>query len=354
MTFSKNSAISIPELITGLILMSLAAMAFGGYRAKRLYTDRISAKERTVLILQEHTTVGEAGKQLMSKGAWIDRVELEWASKVFGLRRAQRGYYVFQGRYSYRQVLIKLARGQQDPVKVVVPPGMDRQTLVESVAARMHFPADSLHAVLNDSGFLAKAGLKKEEVLGRLWPDTYFFFWTASAKSVVTRLLETFNENARQFDFSKGAAYGLNTNEVLTLASIVEWESKDAEERKQVAGLYLNRLKKRMRLQADPTVAFAIGSRRRLTFKDYAVKHPYNTYQVDGLPPGPINNPSKTAIEAALAPASHGYIYMVASPTGKHVFTSTWEAHKIESEKWRRWLRQQVKIREEREKEVAG
>jgi UPF0755 protein len=228
-------------------------------------------------------------------------------------------------------------------------PGIDKQTFIESVSARMFFKPDSLRSVLDDKTFLATLDSDPKSILGRLWPDTYQFYWTASPQTVVTKMVRSFEENKATLGLDNASKLGLTEEEVLTLASIVEWESKDPEEKKMIAGLYLNRIKKGMRLQADPTVAYAIGSRRRLTFEDYKYEHPYNTYRIDGLPPGPINNPSVESIRAALNPVSHNYVYMVASPTGKHVFTSTWSEHKVESEKWRRWIRLQVKKKQQRE-----
>lgn len=331
------------------MVISLSAVA--GYRFYRLYTPRVNAPERVDILFRDKSDLQQILRTLNGKSVFIDNREAQWAAGILRLRTVRRGNYTLQGRYSYFALLGKLARGEQDPIKIVVPPGVDPQTIAESLAARLHFTADSVLNVLSNAEIMAAHGISVKEAPGRLWPDTYMIYWTASAPSVVARMLDAFSANMSKFDFNAASRNGLKSvNDVLTLASIVEWESKDADERKMIAGLYLNRLRKGMRLQADPTVAYAIGSRRRLTFADYQTKHPYNTYQIDGLPPGPINNPSRSAIDAALNPSVHNYIYMVASPSGKHVFTSTWEEHKIESEKWRRWLRQQVKIREARER----
>jgi UPF0755 protein len=110
-----------------------------------------------------------------------------------------------------------------------------------------------------------------------------------------------------------------------------------------------------MRLQADPTVNYAIGERRRLFYEDYRVRHPFNTYRIKGLPPAPINNPALSSIKAALQPEEHDYLYMVAEPgaTGYHVFTKTYAAHKRESRKWTQWLREQYRIKEQREQQAV-
>ena len=139
-------------------------------------------------------------------------------------------------------------------------------------------------------------------------------------------------------------------SEIVTLASIVEMEAKVADEKPRIAGLYLNRLSRNMLLQADPTVIYAVGERRRLLFKDYRVDHPYNTYLYAGLPPGPITNPDESSIRAVLQPEEHDYFYMVASPNGSHRFSRTFEEHRQASEEWRRWIQEQYRIRDELER----
>ncbi len=106
-----------------------------------------------------------------------------------------------------------------------------------------------------------------------------------------------------------------------------------------------------MRLQADPTINYVIGERRRILYEDYKIDHPYNTYINSGLPPGPITNPSLSSIEAALYPENHDYLYMVASPDGSHDFSETFEEHKRKSAKWRQWLQEQYRIKRQREQE---
>ena len=147
---------------------------------------------------------------------------------------------------------------------------------------------------------------------------------------------------------------GYSIDEVIAMASIVEWEANIEDEKPIVAGLYWNRLKERMYLQADPTIIFAVGERRRLLLEDYKVDHPFNTYTKYGLPPGPVTNPSFQTIKATLYPEEHNYLYMVASPEGGHLFNRTYEEHLVDAEKWRKWLRQQYRIKRQREKEGAS
>jgi len=134
----------------------------------------------------------------------------------------------------------------------------------------------------------------------------------------------------------------LSQKQILTLASIIEGEAVHNDEKPKISGLYWNRLRKHMYLQADPTVAYAVGKSRRLYYKDYHIKSPYNTYLHRGLPPGPINNPSLSSIKAALFPADNDYLYMVARPDGYHQFSKTYAKHRRQSRKWHHYLQKQA------------
>jgi UPF0755 protein len=209
-----------------------------------------------------------------------------------------------------------------------------------------------LRGLFSDSDFLSKNDLLPKDLIGRLYPDTYYFFWTASPEHVLSRILDLFDEHIVEPYADQAKSMGYSIDQIVTLASIIEWEAKNDEEKPRISGLYWNRLKKRWRLQADPTVNFALGERRRLLYEDYKFDHPYNTYKYWGLPPGPINNPSTASIKAALYPEEHEYMYMVASPEGGHVFTKTLAEHNQASEQWRRWIQKQYRIKRQREREL--
>ena len=138
---------------------------------------------------------------------------------------------------------------------------------------------------------------------------------------------------------------GLSVEEVLSLAAIVEWETSVEEEKARVAGVYINRLKKNWPLQADPTVQYAIledeGQKRRLFNRDYKIDHPYNTYLFNGLPPGPVTNPSPLSIRAVVEAEEHDYMFFVARPGGGHAFNATLAGHNRDAARFHRYMRQQ-------------
>ena len=180
-----------------------------------------------------------------------------------------------------------------------------------------------------------KLNIEAPSLEGYLFPETYFFAPNTPANQVVTTMLKQFHNATKDIDLTTTS---LSPHEVIILASIVEKETGAKWERPTIAGVYLNRLKKRMRLQADPTTIYGIwenynGNLRR---KHLLEKTPYNTYKISGLPLGPIANPSLAAIKAVLKPLEHSYIYFVSKNDGTHVFTPTYKEHLEAVEYWQK------------------
>lgn len=305
-----------------------------------------------VLLLHDGGTLHELIPILHQNNIQFDEAELLWAADIKGWRGFRAGRYEVSKPFSYDEFLSKLGRGLQDPFRVMVPGGQDTERLIQRISNQFRFEADALERVMNDSSFLASIEVEQHHLIGRLLPNTYEMYWTASPEQFLRRLMQEFDNAVKLPYEARATELGLTIDEVTTLASIIEWEVRHVEEKSRVSGLYWNRLNRRMRLQADPTVAYAIGERRRLLFADYRVNHPYNTYLFAGLPPGPINNPRITSIKAALYPERHNFIFMVATPDGYHTFTTNYNDHLRESRRWTAWLREQRQIRQQRELEM--
>jgi UPF0755 protein len=277
----------------------------------------------------------------------FDPESLKWAASELRFSTVISGRYVFEEATSNVDFLTRLVKGRQDPVQLLVPTARFLSSVSSRIGNQMRFSAAEFDSTVRDSAFLAELGVKPHHIVGRLLPDTYEFYWTATPEEVITRIHNTFKERVENRFASRLDSLGWTVDQATTMASIIEWEVKHVDEMSRVSGLYWNRLRVGMPLQADPTVNFAIGERRRLYFSDYRFNHPYNTYRHRGLPPGPLNNPRLVAIEAALYPDQHGYFFMVANPEGYHTFTRTFTEHKIEARKWSKWLNEQVKRREQ-------
>lgn len=190
---------------------------------------------------------------------------------------------------------------------------------------------DEMRKALNDSAVCAKYGKTPQTIACLLMPDTYEFYWNITPEKMLDRMNDYYNEFWTSERKAKAEKLGLTPDEVATIASIVEEETVKADERGKVARLYLNRYQQGMRLQADPTVKFALGdfSIKRITVPMTQISSPYNTYRVNGLPPGPIRLPEKSTIDAVLDAPQHDFIYMCARPdfSGYHDFTRDYAAH---------------------------
>ena len=211
--------------------------------------------------------------------------------------------------------------------------------------------ADSMSLIesFTDENFLKSLNLSQESVLSLFLPNTYEFFWNTSADNFREKMVREFNNFWNENRIEKAKKIGLNPVEVSVLASIVQKETPKVDERPTIAGVYLNRLSKRMKLQADPTIVYVIKRKegfdkkiRRVLYKDLRIKSAYNTYLNKGLPPGPIVTPDLSAIEAVLNPSSHNFIFFVAdvSNPGYHLFSKTLVEHNRKKRQYTKWLKE--------------
>lgn len=213
-------------------------------------------------------------------------------------------------------------------IKLTFPEGIDNNRFVSIISDSMSIGKEILNELLEDRNFLKENGVDSKNALGYLLPGTYKFYPDATAEFILSSIINSGNEFWEK-NKEKAIKLEMSRHEVLTLASIVEAESPLENEKPIVSGLYHNRLRIGMLLQTDPTVQFAIGEKRRVLYKDLEINHPYNTYKNSGLPPGPINNPGRESILAALTPSKHKYLYMVAvgDGSGRHNFAETHSQH---------------------------
>ena len=249
------------------------------------------------------------------------------------------GSYKFEPIHTHWDVLTALTHGiQNNMVKVTYPEGITVADFARISSERLGLDEKEFLRIANSDSLRAKRGIKAKNIDGYLYPATYIFFWEQAPGDVIKKLLDEqeavwdaqFAERAKTLNKSK--------HQILTLAAIVEAETPVIEERRRVAGVYQNRINKGMKLEADPTVQYAIGSKKRLTYDDLTADNPYNTYKFAGLPPGPINNPSKSSIDAALNPEKHNYLFFVAvgDGSGRHNFAINFSQHKAYSAQYRR------------------
>ena len=228
----------------------------------------------------------------------------------------------------------------------------NNQERVENLAGRVskqiYTDSTSLLLAFRDKKFLKDNNLNEQNVLSIFIPNSYNIYWNTSPEDFRDRMLAEYNKFWNKDRSEKAAKLGLTKLEVISLASIVQIESRRNDERPRVAGLYINRIKERMRLQADPTVIYSLKKYynnfdtiiRRVLYRDLKINSEFNTYKIKGIPPGPITMPDISAIDAVLNHENHNYLFMVADPSnrGYHLFASDIDGHNRNKKAYIRWI----------------
>lgn len=266
-------------------------------------------------------------------------------SRLVGLRgtdlRSRHGAYLIEAGMSPLDAARRLTSGPQEPLTITINGFRLLPVLEEKVAARFDFTQDSIASVLADAGTLKEYGLTPEQALSLFINDSYQFFWNASPAEVVKKVGAHYDEVWTSERKAKAKALGLSPADVMTLASIVDEESSKLDEKGAIGRLYINRLQRGMKLQADPTVRYAGGDFSVKRIKNpNSIDSPYNTYIHMGLPPGPIRTTSVETIDAILDSKPHDYIYMCAKEdfSGYHNFASTYAEHQANARRYKREL----------------
>ena len=239
-------------------------------------------------------------------------------------------FKITHGMSNYNMIR-KLRSGQQEPVKLVINKLRTKGDFIQFVAERMEPDSTEIAAVLYDNSLLAKYGFDTSTAMAAVIPDTYEFYWNTSAEKVYAKLAEYYNRFWNDERKQKALSKGLTPQQVITLASILEEETNKEDEKPTIASVYLNRMKINMKLQADPTVKFAMNdfALKRILSIHTEYDSPYNTYMYAGLPPGPIATPSKRSIDAVLNAKETDYLYFCAKEdfSGYHSFASNYKEH---------------------------
>ena len=263
-------------------------------------------------------------------------VSQPWLAEVFyriarGATPLQAGEYRFARPAPLSDVLTRMGRGDVVRHTIVVPEGLTAEETFDLFLARGISRREAFRNALRNPQLIAAIARGAPDVEGFLFPDTYVVTRSTPARQIVESMLANFRRHFTPAMRASAQAAGLTEREAVTLASIVQRETSLRSEGAVIAGVYWNRLRRRMRLQADPTVAYALKRDGRWTGtlyrSDYGYDSPYNTYMITGLPPGPISNPGLAALEAAVSPARTEYLYFVADRAGGHTFSRTFEEH---------------------------
>jgi UPF0755 protein len=280
------------------------------------------------VMVREGEPPAEVARELEKRGVVTSSRLFRLWTKILGYdKKIRAGEYLLSPDMSPIAILERLKRGLIVTHPVTIPEGFNRMQVAELLAEKGVVEKEPFLALARDRATLDRYGISAPSLEGYLFPDTYYFSKGVSAQTVVDTMVKRFFQVVTPL---KGAAEkaGMKMEDVITLASIVEKETGRAEERPIIASVFLNRLKKGMRLDSDPTVIYGLeGFDGNLRKKDLARESPYNTYMINGLTPGPIANPGLESIKAVLFPAQTSYLYFGSKNDGSHHFSRTLSEH---------------------------
>jgi len=263
-------------------------------------------------------------------GVIRSRLAFQIAGRMLGYTKSIKvGKYLFHSGLSNSDILKDINEGKSRVIiSVTIPEGWRMDMIARRFAKDLGVDADRILAICRDSAYIQSKGFHAASLEGFLMPDTYNFYWQTDEPEIVDRMVNGFKNFLVDSLKERIRTSNMTLNQVVTLASIVEGESGIDAELPMIAGVYLNRLRKNMKLEADPTIQYLLpNGPRRLIYADLRIDSPYNTYLYHGLPPGPVNNPGRQSILSVLYPEKNPYLYFVATGVGGHHFSKTFAEH---------------------------
>jgi UPF0755 protein len=295
------------------------------------------------LYIPSNSNYNDLKNSILDSKILIDEESFLWVAEKKKLDlRVIPGKYRIQNGLSNNELVNYLRAGKESEVNVVFNNIRTREQLAGRISEQLELDSLDLLDLLYDDAYIKSLGFEQETIISLFIPNTYRFFWDTNAKEFVARMVkeyERFWTNKRK---DKAEKLGMSPIEITTLASIVEEETKRNDEKERLAGVYINRLRKGWRLQADPTIIFALGdfTINRVLNKHLDIDSPYNTYKYKGLTPGPINIPSIASIDAVLNYEQHSYLYFCAKEdfSGYHYFSKTLKQHNVYADRYKRAL----------------
>tara|TARA_Y100000310_G_C20666505_1_gene807785 strand:+ start:1030 stop:2106 length:1077 start_codon:yes stop_codon:yes gene_type:complete len=337
----KNRAAA--ALIIGTIMLS----SFAFYIYQILFTPNILVdQEDRYFAIPEGTTFNEVRNQLYDQRIINDAVSFSFLSKLKKYdQNIKPGMYLFKKDMSNTAAINMLRAGLQTPVKLTFSTARKIEELAGKLTNTIMMDSVDLAPLLISDSVAEAYGFNQQTFISMFLPNTYEVYWTISEKELLDRLKKEYDKFWTAERRAKAKEIGLSPEEITTVASIVNAETNFSDEAPTIAGVYLNRLDRGYKLQADPTLKYALNNFeiRRLLLKDMEYDSPYNTYKYAGLPPGPINMPSINMIEAVLNYEDHSYLYFCAKDdfSGRHVFAKSLVEHNVNARKFQNALNQQ-------------
>lgn len=327
------------KILIPLIIFSTILTTSSVYTYQMLYSPNflINADDKFIII-EENTDFNELIKKLEDDTLINDILSFSFLSKLMEYQENIKiGAYKVKMNMSNYEMITMLRSGNQTPIKLTFSYARKIEDLAEKITTKLKMSKDDLLNYLNEN-INNYSGFKKTDIISIFLPDTYEVYWNISPEKLTNKMYSEYKKFWNEERLSKLDKINLNQKEAIVLASIVASESRMLDEADRIAGLYINRLNRNMRLQADPTLIFAANdfTIRRVLNKHKKIKSPYNTYIHRGLPPGPIRLASKKYIDAVLNYEKHNYIYMCAKEdfSGYHAFATNLSDHNRNAKKF--------------------
>lgn len=334
-----------------LLALATAFIVFWKYYSKVFTPNVFLEKKEQFIYIKTGSDLNDIAENLYAKGLLQDTVSFLWlARKKNYHNNIYPGRYGIENRMNNNELINLLRSGKQTPVQLTFNSIRNKEGIASSISAQLELDSAELMDKLDDENLAARYGFSKETFLSMFIPNTYEFYWNTSSNEFIKRMAEEYKRFWNEERKRKAGQLGLSQSEVSILASIVQAEQlTHPSERPVIAGLYLNRIRIGMPLQSDPTIIYALGdfSIKRVLNKDKKINSKYNTYLYKGLPPGPINLPEISSIDAVLNHKKHNYLYMCAKAdfSGFHHFSDNLRQHNVYAAQYRRELNKREILR---------
>lgn len=337
----KTESIII-TVLTAVILMITHVYAF-------LYTAPSREKTEKIVFVPQGASFNIIARKLEGEGVITDAGKFSLLAKFKGaITRIKAGEYEFTTAMTPTEILSMMVNGQVKDYTITILEGYTIREIAVVLSAMNIVDKNEFTAKATDAAFAASLGLEGESVEGYLFPDTYRFTKGMASEEIIKRMVQRFDRVYSEIIFKKPEWLRMNKRQIVTLASIIEKETGDTSESNLISAVFHNRIKKKMRLESDPTVIYGIKNfNGNLTRKHLLAKTPYNTYRIYGLPPGPISNPGRASLGAAIAPSPDTYLYFVSKNNGSHHFSRNLKEHN------RAVYYYQKRLKSKKEQEVA-
>lgn len=326
-------------LLSILAVVFLLCIAAGGTGYYLLFAPQFHPEKTVYIYVDRDDTADSIYNKIRQSGRVNQFTGFQWMAKYKDFNRnIHTGRYAIRPNDNVYHVYSRFSRGYQEPINLTIGSVRTLDRLARSIGKQLMIDSAEIATQMFDTTFQSKLGYNIATLPCLFIPETYQVYWDMSVDELFRRMQQEHERFWNQDRLAQATALGMTQEEVCTLASIVEEETNNNEEKPMVAGLYINRLQKEMPLQADPTIKFALQdfALRRITNENLKVNSPYNTYLNTGLPPGPIRIPSKKGIDSVLNYTKHNYIYMCAKEdfSGTHNFASNYADHMANARKY--------------------